>query len=822
MATPISDTLALLKEFNKGKADRRKTASDQLMKMTKMNNDRDIKLMSTKITIADRERTASLSKFNENEKLIKTLNDGISLTMGATEMINNPLDKTSGSIDAVNDIKGLVSYMSKDRDTIGRNVASQESTISTLKEKLGHYNSLSAFFKGKGVSDFDESGTIDESDATMGNYFKSMNIDESKLDPGTMRALNSLNETGYRDVNEYLKLDTAYKKELQESDTYSKSGGNSKTLDFLTNVRYGPHGIYIDSATQYALDRNDPTMSTEEKENSAARYHRDRFSLSANVRPSILEKSVKKTLELEGSELTGSADEFLDKTYTELGEKFRWDTFKYNEDLEEKRKNLSSKKKLESEELIELQSIELKQSILETANSLNLKYRKILDAANDPDNPNHTEYINEIEEIYSEYEEASQEDKVEIGQQLRDFLGFNPESASDVKWLKNENIKSANDSLKALGLDEIDDDDKEASVGISTKENFANSNILQNNEEEESNEEEGVQFYDNPVPHLSNMVAGYEGSAPVLTQDMSMDAAYGGSIAEQEIVEAEGLETGQSLSPFTPEEYIANNPDVSPSIRAMLENTYPKEKVVESLDKIEDVATAEETDWNNYLKTSDGIVSLDPLMSGDSEFNMHSDSLDTMPLATITLDDTEFKARVNWVNGHTWSPDGQAMGSLDGGLKAMPRYNDSGNILSETVTDKDFIRSTIKTPGYELEEKLNNGEFLGDDGKPSPQKFLDYLRTKHSGNNIPILDLFYDKDNFDKNDKFMLTDNHQTVYGYIYEVMKEYESLKTPATIRQHGINRTLEQFSDADTAMAAVADGTITQDTYDRAFPSD
>jgi len=819
MATPVSDTLGLLRELNKNRASRRKTSSDQLMQMTKMSNEKDIKLMSTKIALADRKRTAAQANFDANKIELDNFNESISLVMGEKEMISNPLEMTTGSVDAAKDIKSVLALMTDESRILGKNISGQDNAIMLAKQKYGQYVGLSKFLKGEGVSDFDESGSINADDVTLENYFKSNNINMSNLDAGTMRVLESLDKTGYRDFGSYQKLDTAYKKELQASNVHANKKGDEKVQDFITMANAGSYGDFKNSEELYKIN-----LGQEDSELYEERYNQRKFALSVGTRPSLVEASVKNILNQEGSSLKGTdAIQFLNETYTELQEKFAWDSFKYNKDLEGRRKKLLDKKNLSNEEIEDLQSIELKQSVLEDANGLSQKYIKILNAASDPSNPVPTEFINEIEEIYSEYLESEGTTKKETGELLRDFFGFNPESREDVEWIKDENTKSINDSLEAIGLDKMDEDDEEESVGENTKKNFVDSNIPQNNEEE------GVQFYDNPVPHLSNMVTGYEGSAPVLTQDMSMDAAYAGRIAGQgidddaEIVEAKGFEMGQLLSTSTPEEYIANNPDVSPSIRAMLENTYPKEEVVESLDKIEEVVSDEEKEWNTYLDSSKGFIGLNDLMSPESELNMHSDSLDTMPLATIALGDRQFEGRVNWVSGDTWSKDGRAIGTMDSGLEAFPSYNDSGNILSEEVQDKDFIRRAIKFDGYKLEEKLNSGELLNESGEFDALKFIKHLNEVHRGDSIPLLDIFYNPINYDENGIFIMNDEHTTILNHIYDVMNEYKALQSPNTIMQHGINRTLDKFSgDADSAITAVTDGHITQETYDRAFPSD
>ena len=143
MATPVSDTLAILRELNRDKASRRKTASDQLMQMTKMSNERDIKLMSTKITIADRNRAASQAKYDKNQIELDTLNDSISLTLGESEKINNEIFTTQGSIDAADDIKGVLSLMTEENAVLKKNIASQEQAIRLGTEKYAHYTELS-------------------------------------------------------------------------------------------------------------------------------------------------------------------------------------------------------------------------------------------------------------------------------------------------------------------------------------------------------------------------------------------------------------------------------------------------------------------------------------------------------------------------------------------------------------------------------------------------------------------------------------------------------------------------------------------------------
>ena len=268
-----------------------------------------------------------------------------------------------------------------------------------------------------------------------------------------------------------------------------------------------------------------------------------------------------------------------------------------------------------------------------------------------------------------------------------------------------------------------------------------------------------------------------------------------------------------------------------------------------SLDKIEEVAIDEEKEWNAYLDGSKGFVALNDAMSADSELNMHSESIDTIPMATIELGESEFKGRVNWVTGDTWSESGRAIGSLQPGLKSMPRYNDSSSILADKfpvvaasgIQDKDYIRTTINTPEFNLRQKIESGEIETPiDFIKSLKEFVEkddngYKIGDSSGDDkaIDLLSLFWEETeswsfgNPLGNKDVTLVGRgdpaQDEILRMIDEVIEEYKSLMKPTTIMQHGINRTLDEFSgDADSAMTAVTDGHITQETYDRAFPSD
>ena len=486
----------------------------------------------------------------------------------------------------------------------------------------------------------------------------------------------------------------------------------------------------------------------------------------------------------------------------------------------------------------ELQGILIKKTVLAESERLTKRYLGLLEEANDEDSPSYRGLIDEVEDVYGKYLEADGSDKEQFEHILKNYFGFDPQSKQDVDWMKKEQNKSLNDILGTIGASSYEEGDSDEILRDRGDETTYTSTATIDEPLLSTNVEEQPQFYDNPIPHLSNIVAGYQGEAPNLNPDMSMDAAYGSNVPS-------------GNQPMTPSEYLEANPDTG--IRPMLINEYPvvsdegdtSETVIGSLDQFEETVTEEERVFNEYLESGQQFIYADENISIDNPLNIMSDSLSVMPTGTITLSsdsDAEFSGKMNWVTGEVYNEsDGRYIGNLQHDNEALTniRYNDSSTVLADKfsvvrdagVQDKDYIRMTINHPDFNLREKLDSGEIK------TPVEFINLLKefvakndngyklgistynaTNKTGDKaIDLLSLFYDESKNPVGTK--MTYEQYEIINTIWEVMQEYHKLKNPPTY-QSDIDSTLEEFSSRDEALSGLVDGSLTQEQFDRAYP--
>tara|TARA_R110002020_G_scaffold130237_1_gene291423 strand:+ start:6295 stop:8898 length:2604 start_codon:yes stop_codon:yes gene_type:complete len=863
----VSDALAILKELNKDKASRRKTASNQLMQMTKLSNEKDIKLMSTKITYADRKRTALQDKYDKSQLELDTLNESLSLTLGDKERITNKIDVTTGSIDAANDIKSVLSLIQEENSVLRKNISSQNEAITLGKQKLGHYNALGEFFAGKGISDFDKSGTIDEKDATLSNYFKSKNIDKSTLDPSVMSVLESLDKTGYRNIDAYIKADADYKQALQTRADVEEGESDDAMSSKITMISSRGMGDYTKARNQFALGVQNDNYTKDELDVLRGRYNESRFAIASDMYGDQLIDVVGNTT-VGGEPFTNNPDAFLNEFFKELRDNFGYDTEMALQTIDADLKNVEEKlgkKKISNKDRTKLQNrknnILVKRDVLKRADGVTKRYLSLFNEATNENTPVYKGLIDETEAIYGKFLESSGEQRNHLQHVLRNYFGFDPSSREDVNWMNKEQNKSLNDVLNTLGADEVDVDEE------------SDENILAHpfqQIQDLSTRDENFGFIKSDGSNASKMwtddefanyLAGY--GEEVGEDKIIVDEGKGDDSGEPTLDDINSINNELDMGSFNPEignvgpssdDYDTN--DLSFLYEPITEGS-DSTVVLDSLGNFTPMIDESEKEFNDYLESGQNFIYANDNISMDNPLNIMEDSLGTIPTGSITLSDTgaEFSGKMNWVTGEIYNEsDGRYIGNLQHDNEALTniRYNDGSSILASKfpsvknaeVTDKDYVRMVINHPDYNLREKLDSGYIT------KPADFIKYLRdfvekdpnykfgVSEAGVNkaIDLLELFpWEEEgggffgwlsgkqegstiNFIKSSGKQ-GEEQDALLEVIAEIMKEYKGLKNPSTY-QSDIDTTRSEYANRDDALVGLDSGELTQQQIDRAFP--
>ncbi len=169
MATPLTNTIQLLKENRLARRERRKADTDVILALAKLDTEKEIRFLSTKIEYMDRDKRARDKRLTSKKEKLDELNMGIDYRIGKTETLN-PIDRTTGSVTASENIYDLVKSLDK---SITKDIEYEKDVDETIKMatiKLKELTNFQQYNQGVGVSDYDKSGIIDKDDVSFESY----------------------------------------------------------------------------------------------------------------------------------------------------------------------------------------------------------------------------------------------------------------------------------------------------------------------------------------------------------------------------------------------------------------------------------------------------------------------------------------------------------------------------------------------------------------------------------------------------------------------------------------------------------------------------
>ena len=181
MATPITDVVRLLKENRASQRERRAADKDVILALTKIDTDKEIRLLSTQIEYMDRERRDIDKNIASGLEKLDEYNLAIEYRIGEEERLD-PIARTTGGVSTAKDIYQMMEMMETD-------LANSRAYLADIKKKSGdaaikktELEGMQAFYQGEGVTDYDKSGIIDKGDVSFESYNALRNITDADME----------------------------------------------------------------------------------------------------------------------------------------------------------------------------------------------------------------------------------------------------------------------------------------------------------------------------------------------------------------------------------------------------------------------------------------------------------------------------------------------------------------------------------------------------------------------------------------------------------------------------------------------------------------
>lgn len=180
MATPLTEIIKTLREVSKTKKTDSKNIQDAMLSLMKMDNDKEIRLLSTQIGGLDNDYKVLSADIRARDDVLSDLTDSIKYRVGEASTITKP-EQTKGAGIIGEDVYAQIRIYGERNDAMRIQKDKYGTAIYDAKRQLLSLEKLDAYYnKGTGVTDVDKSGTVDVSDVGFEQFLKTQKFDPKK------------------------------------------------------------------------------------------------------------------------------------------------------------------------------------------------------------------------------------------------------------------------------------------------------------------------------------------------------------------------------------------------------------------------------------------------------------------------------------------------------------------------------------------------------------------------------------------------------------------------------------------------------------------